>query len=327
MELKTGEEVLVTDGRRILGTAYVRSLLGEGGQGWVYKATYDGRMYALKWLKGPLHPQEFRRNLENNIRDGAPGRRGTFLWPLYMVTSRRNPSFGYLMELRPTDYVEFDDIYNGYELKHQGGRLVRVPCTLSSIRTMIAAAANIVESFRELHLAGKSYQDLNGGGFYIHPKTGDLKIGDCDNVAMDGLNLGIKGFQGFEAPEVVRNEAYPGIDTDRYSLAVVLFRLFFRADPLEGARLLKRPLQDDIDYIRAYGREPVFIFDPDNDSNRPVQEIHTNAVRMWGRYPEFFREAFVQSFTEGLMHPARRLRETQWMDVLTRLYRYFYPRN
>ena len=37
----------------------------------------------------------------------------------------------------------------------------------------------------------------------------------------------------------VRGIAKPDVLTDRYSLAVVLFKLFFRGDPLEGSKVLQ----------------------------------------------------------------------------------------
>ena len=93
----------------------------------------------------------------------------------------------------------------------------------ASLDVMLTAAINIVKAFRALHLAGKSYQDLNDGGFFIDTKTGDVLVCDCDNVAADGDNFGIGGMPGFMAPEVVRGIAKPDVLTDRYSLAVVLF--------------------------------------------------------------------------------------------------------
>ena len=74
----------------------------------------------------------------------------------------------------------------------------------------------IRDRFRALHLAGKSYQDLNDGGFFIDTKTGDVLVCDCDNVAADGDNFGIGGMPGFMAPEVVRGIAKPDVLTDRY---------------------------------------------------------------------------------------------------------------
>ncbi|MFR5081463.1 MAG: hypothetical protein ACLTEE_01915 [Anaerobutyricum hallii] len=42
----------------------------------------------------------------------------------------------------------------------------------ASLDVMLTAAINIVKAFRALHLAGKSYQDLNDGGFLLIQKQG-----------------------------------------------------------------------------------------------------------------------------------------------------------
>ncbi len=61
-----------------------------------------------------------------------------------------------------------------------------------------------------------------------------MLVCDCDNVAADGDNFGI-GMPGF-ALEVVRGIAKPDVLTDRYSLAVVLFKHFSSVGIIEGSR-------------------------------------------------------------------------------------------
>jgi serine/threonine protein kinase len=140
---------------------------------------YCGQEYALKWFfPGSLkRPQEFLKNLKQNIQDGAPA--PSFLWPL-CVTEETEGSFGYLMKLRPKNYCSFTDILNAKQ------RIVK-----HSVR--VNAALNIVESFMALHRQGKSYQDLNDGNFFINPEDGSVLICDNDNVAPYGVNLGIAG--------------------------------------------------------------------------------------------------------------------------------------
>ena len=159
MELENGHKIRVKDSN---GFLTVLGKLGEGGQGAVYRVEYNGREYALKWFfPGVLkRPEEFLRNLKQNISDGAPTR--SFLWPLF-VTEETEGSFGYLMELRPEKYVSFTDILNAKE------RIVK-----HSARTN--AALTIVESFIALHRQGKSYQDLNDGNFFVDPSNGDVLI-------------------------------------------------------------------------------------------------------------------------------------------------------
>ena len=77
-EFTKGQKIRVASG----GELEIIQKLGEGGQGIVYKAKYNGKDYALKWYFGnKLHdPDRFYRNIQNNIKKGAPTK--AFLWPL-----------------------------------------------------------------------------------------------------------------------------------------------------------------------------------------------------------------------------------------------------
>lgn len=301
MELGNGHKIRVKDSS---GFLTVLGKLGEGGQGAVYRVEYGGREYALKWFfPGVLkRPEEFLRNLKQNISDGAPTR--SFLWPLF-VTEETEGSFGYLMELRPEKYVSFTDILNAKE------RIVK-----HSARTN--AALTIVESFIALHRQGKSYQDLNDGNFFVDPSNGDVLICDNDNVAPYGVNLGIAGKCRYMAPEVVLGEK-PGMQSDYFSLAVMLFLLLFLSHPLEGEKVIKSVCLTDRHEIKHYGSSPVFIFDPSDRTNRPVRGVHNNAITLWPLYPDFIREAFIRSFTEGIQRKERRVSDGEWLRLFIRL--------
>lgn len=70
---------------------------------------------------------------------------------------------------------------------------------------------------------------------------GDLLICDNDNIAPYGTNTGILGKCRYMAPEIVRKEKQPDAQSDRFSLAVILFLLFFNNHPLEGALVANCP--------------------------------------------------------------------------------------
>ena len=301
MEFENGHKIRVADAG---GFVTVLEKLGEGGQGIVYRAEYGGREYALKWFfPGTLtRPQEFLKNLKQNIIDGAPT--PAFLWPLF-VTAETEGSFGYLMELRPKRFYSFTDILNAK------ARIVKHSARAN-------AALTIVESFIALHRQGKSYQDLNDGNFFLDPSDGSVLICDNDNVAPYGVNLGIAGKCRYMAPEVVLGEK-PGMQSDYFSLAVMLFLLLFLSHPLEGEKVIKSVCLTDQHEVRHYGSSPVFIFDPQNASNRPVRGVHNNAIALWPLYPAFLREAFVRSFTEGIRRKERRVSDSEWLRLFIRM--------
>lgn len=298
--LKIGDSVPMELG----GGAKILGVLGSGGQGTVYRAEYSGKEYALKmYFENKLRsPEIFRENLSRLTEEKIDS---AFVMPL-MLTEKTDGGFGFLMELVPEEYKPFSDMLNA-----------RVK--LSGLYSVVNSAIRITSAFRALHNSGKSYQDLNDGGFFIRPSDGDVLICDCDNIAPYGEHLGIAGKPGYMAPEIVRGEKAPDKFTDRYSLAVVLFRLLLRGDPLEGGRVLKSVCLTEEAERRHYGFEPLFVYDPADDSNRPVRGVHNNIIKFWQIMPDYIREAFEFSFTTGLNEPQKRLIEKQWLDLLKRL--------
>ena len=184
---------------------------------------------------------------------------------------------------------------------------------------MVNAALNIVSAFKALHLKGYNYQDLNDGNFSINPIDGKVLICDNDNIVGHGYHSGVVGKARYMAPEVVRGEKQPDVDTDRYSLAVVLFMLLVGDNPLEGKRTNYPVLTNKYDK-RIFGTEPLFIFDENDSSNAPHPLIHRNAATMWNVFPSFVKNAFQQSFSqESLLQGKNRLLENEWFHILMRL--------
>ncbi|GHU22892.1 hypothetical protein FACS1894172_07740 [Spirochaetia bacterium] len=281
--------------------------LGRGTQGIAYKLMLRDRLYALKWFtsKGILDNAAFKENLRKNIEERkSPDSR--FLWPLYM-TAEQNGAYGYVMDLKPSEYSKFPAILNCVPS-------ARFP----SWDEQIVAALNLVSAFRALHLNGLSYQDMNDGSFFINVKTGDIKICDTDNVTSGGEanSSGVKGTPGYMAPEIIAKQEHPSTETDFHSLAVVLFKLFVHHHPLEGKRLADGDGLADPTVL--HGTDPVFIFDPDNTSNRPTLEEQENPRNIWPGLPEYIQNLFIQAFGEGLKSPTRRPTELEWQKALLR---------
>lgn len=299
IELKIGESVSLTNGTQ----AKIVKELGRGGQGIVYLVEVNGLNMALKWYFNNMGDW-FYRNLEENVTKGAPSE--AFLWPEFLTTKQKG-TYGYIMKLRPQGYYEF-------------GQYLLARAKFKSFEAMVNAAMKICEGFKALHLSGLSYQDLNDGNFFIHPDTGDVLICDNDNVAPEGVSSGILGKARYMAPEVVTGKAMPSKQTDRYSLSVVLFLLFYANHPLEGARVLACPCMTEKYEKLFYGSEPIFIYDKVNANNRPVRGVHNNVLRRWNAFPAILRDTFTQEFSlECLSDPNKRKLERQWQNVIQQL--------
>ncbi|HCB92465.1 MAG TPA: hypothetical protein DEP57_01410 [Selenomonas sp.] len=161
---------------------------------------------------------------------------------------------------------------------------------------------------------------MSFGNAFFDPVTGDVKICDNDNVTPNGTVAGgVKGTPRFMAPEIVRGQAQPSRNTDRFSLAVLLFYMLMISHPLEGAEEAKIKCMDLPAMRKLYGDNPIFIWDPKNKKNRPVKGYHDNALVYWDIYPQYIKDLFIESFTTGLNQPAKRVTENQWLEALAKL--------
>ena len=118
------------------------------------------------------------------------------------------------------------------------------------------------------------------------------------------------------APEVICGGA-PDACSDSFSLSVILFILFFGNHPFEGAAAAQHPYLTDEIRRKLYGSGAVFIFDPENKSNRPVRGIHQSVIRSWPSFPNVLKDAFVREFCqEGVRNPSSRLPAGVWEDKI-----------
>ena len=287
--------------------ARIEKYLAEGGQGEVYIVDYCGVKRALKWYKPHAikKPERFYQNLLNNVKQGAPDK--SFLWPL-MITAKADGSFGYVMEFRPKEYRELS------EFLLAGFTGIR----FSSFKTAAEACIRIVEAFCFLHEKGLCYQDMNEGNFFINPNTGQVLICDCDNVSPNKTDVFIMGTPRFMAPEIVMDQTGPNSYTDRYSMAVILFLILCMNHPLEGEHWAVPCLTEAVERA-LYGSKPLFIYDKDDASNRPVKGVHNNCIRRWQYFPSYIQDIFQRSFSqEALFNPSARPREIEFLRAFIR---------
>ena len=292
--------------------------LDGGGQGDVYVVEYGGQKKALKWYKDVgKNPDAFYDNLRHNVDKGSPDK--AFLWP-EAVTEKTEGSFGYIMNLRPEGYYDLSNIMLARKVKKdkKTGKRTVIKVQFASFKTAVDACLNVVTAFRHLHNNGYSYQDLNDGNFFINPQTGDVLICDNDNVAPDGINMGVLGTMRYMAPEIVSKNILPSIKTDRYSLAVILFIILMMGHPLEGAKSMVPCITEDAEK-NLYGKEALFIFDPDNNANCAVEKISPYAIQRWNIVPCYIRDMFLKAFSQqAIKEPNRRVIELEWLKVLVR---------
>lgn len=298
MQLAEGAVIRLPDGDR---EWQVSALLGEGGQGAVYRIeAVDGqeRPRALKWYAPHSATPAQREALERLVGWGAPS--SDYLWPEQLVDGS-DGTFGYTMGLRPAEYCGFGEVLTG-----------RIAAPLS-VRLQIAA--NLAHAYLELHMLGLCYRDISFGNVFVHPVRGDVLICDNDNVGVDGTSVSaVLGTRRFMAPEVIRREVMPSMGTDLHSLAVLIFYLLMFHHPLIGTREFELRGRDGETVL--LGTDPVFLFDPDDSRNRPHPAHQPGPALRWQHCPPRLRELFLKTFGPGLHDPARRVRESIWRAQL-----------
>ena len=288
--------------------------LGAGTQGQVFAVDVAGEELALKWylpacIAGDPH---LKRRLNDSIRLSAPN--ADFLWPIALLMPTpataeliplAEPGFGYLMRIRPPGYLG--------AFEHAGGDLQ------ITLQNVVKAGFYLADGFYELHLKGLCYKDISMSNLFLEPSSGKILICDNDNVDINGRELGnVLGTPGFMAPEILLRQAKPGAESDLFSLAVLLFRLLTRHDPLKGKLELAIRCLDEPARRRLYGEDPVFIFDPVDTRNRPDPEEHGAALLTWPIYPRRIQTLFEQAFCTGIKRPSQRPLTGQWKSAMAR---------
>ncbi len=292
----------------ILGSARVQRELGQGGQGYVYAVERGQRLLALKWYKSYCATPEQKSALTRLVELGAPHSR--FLWPMGLGYVAGRPGFGYVMPLKEDRFIELCYLVSG---RRPNGQQLD-----TSFAAVISLSRLLADSFLQLHSRGLCYRDISFGNVAFDPNNGDVRICDNDNVDIDNGSGRVLGTPFFMAPELVRDTTFvtmPNSDTDRHSLAVLLFEALCMGHPLEGKRT-EAGLRNGSWFTRHFGIEPLFTFDPDDPSNCPTSPL---VQAYWNLYPVFLQAAFTRAFTEGLSDPASRVTESEWIKVLGRL--------
>ena len=287
------------------GSIYtVIRFIASGGQGEVYEVEdkKSGRRYALKWYFKHSATDYQKKLIERLISRGKPDPR--FLWPLDMV--QQDQLFGYVMDLRPPEYKSILDLMKR-----------RAEPTFASL---CMAGINLADGYQSLHSQGLCYRDISFGNLFFNPKDGDVLICDNDNVTINKDSEGsTEGTPRFIAPEIIVKKEYPSTMTDLYSMAVLLFYMFMMHHPLEGAVEANIKCLDSKAMEKIYGKDPIFIWDPANTTNRPIKGYQDNAIVFWEIYPAYLRDLFIQAFTGGLRDTNKRIVENQWKEAIARL--------
>ena len=295
--------------------------VGRGGQAKIWKVRDETtkKFYACKDYKHD--PKNVRGNIADLIKIGAiKDRNGDILKSVVMpitLIEGAGDSFGYIMEL-----VDLKDFTT---LKKAWSKPEKYPTPF--------AICNIVKNFalffERLHLGhGLCYKDVNEGNIFFNPKTGEIKIIDNDNIGL-ATKQTIKGTPYYMAPEVILGKA-PNADTDKFSFAVFMYRLFTGGYPFEGPYTEKYCLQHDIllndpaASTELFGKNPVFVWHPTDNRNsikKYADAQHKGQAACWERLPQVIKDLFLKTFVTNLPEEraAERTSDVAWRNTFEEL--------
>ena len=267
---------------------------------------------AVKWYNPQQSTGEQKAAIRDLVKSGPPrglaGRR--FIWPSDLVTIAGIGQFGYSMPIIDKGrYAELGEVWAR-----------RKPAM--GLDAQAEASFQIVNSYRALHLSGRCYRDISRGNLMFNPGTGEVLICDNDNVGVNRQSrCQVWGTPEYMAPELVRgDEQHPSTDTDLHSLAVLLFQLWMWHHPLHGELEYRIRMWDRPAITKVYGTTPVFVYDPDDESNRlPADPAYEMCDCRWKMCPQPAKDLFVRAFTTGLHSPGLRVTEGEWQSVFLQI--------
>ena len=295
VKFSNGKAVELTDGRLVTVTS--DSFLAEGGQGTLYNAECSGSVVILKWYhsKSALKKPDYLKPL---LVELSALNISNLILPKG-ITVDLNRQYGYIMDRVPDNMHTLDKVVNDSH-----GKFI-----FKGKQARFKAAQAIANTISQVHKAGFSFNDLNGSNIFVS-RDGDVRFCDVDSMCRVGDTPLVTGVREYQAPEVVLG-SLPDVDTDNYSLAVILFNLLVGKDPFLGSATLGRLNDGKFEHIYAY---PVFIFHPDDDSNRIDDKP---AIDKWDSLPDNIKALFVRTFVQGAKDKTERATPDEWLSVLS----------
>lgn len=267
-------------------------LIGRGSQGDVYEALdiREDRRVAVKHCYGPYASDRELFYEKVKLLAASKPPHPDLCWPIAVSPFTSGGSFLFSMPLLE-GYRALTGVITG-----------RDPMTEDQKAVL---AYKIAKIFRSLHSQGFVLGDVSDRNirYRIDPKTGEIhvKVIDVDSLSLGGRgSLGMNGSGKYRAPELLlpdpdRRDGRPGCPTkesELHAIACLVFRLFVRRHPLDGAYARSFRADDPEGFLEAYARNPRFIFDGTDNDPGPV------VTAKWERLPRpmqlYFRVAFSQ---------------------------------
>lgn len=286
---KTSDEVIKTIDS-VLPDGKVISVMKElrtTGRAKEYYCVYDNADAVYREFYNPIIPMddlfmETRKKIQSGTLPGE--------WPIAM-SDLVDDKFGYVYKTSLENYrnEKFD-----------------------SIKTRILTCRNMIKIYGVMHDRGFCFQHAQGkANFNIDYKTGEVELICTDEILILGKFHGIGRNSLETAPELFWNNVPPSIESDRYSLSVLLFEILFDGHPFGGKNTIGN-LTAETQRL-WYVDKPVYVWDYRNDSNRPL-DFQNNRLKV----PPYIMNAFSYAFSEDVIkleNHKKRITEREWYSL------------
>lgn len=273
-------------------------------------------------------------NQFNPTRDGQANAgywRDLFCWPTHLL-DHPNFGIGIMLPAYQACYFFKEGNLKGKEkdggwfncVDRTTGRVMRYSRVHDSergnLQTFIAALSKVARAVERMHNAGLAHADLSERNVLIDPTSGKATIIDVDSLVVTGLYPpDVLGTPGYIAPEVMATKRlkmsdpgrrHPCAETDKYALAVMLYRYLLERHPLEGGRAISGVSAEQEDEA-LYGAKALYSEHRTDQSNRPTGRYLSASV-LGKRIDDLFHRTFV----EGLHLPSARPIPGSWVTAL-----------
>lgn len=304
----------------------------SGAQGEIYRSADQQHVHLVKLLtpRPGSSPDWMSRRIKQvdkiladyDVIQRDPYWEELFSWPERRVVSPRpGVRMRNVQGLTRIDSYFFANAYKQLSPEQKGWWIGHIACAIKMARAV-----------RRLAAYGLCHSDLSDKNMLVDPFHGRMTVIDCDSLVVPGeLRADVLGTPEYMAPELVsEREDSPSVESDRHSLAVLLYRWLLFRHPLIG-RLVFSPDQQVDDRLR-FGDRALYVEHPSDPSNRParpvqltastlVQEIAPGSTArtvsaLTPRLAGLFEEAFVRFLHE----PAQRPLPERWEHALLELY-------
>ncbi len=215
--------------------------LGRGGEGAVYELqNHSG--FVLKIYNEPLTPEKISK-LKQMVLMRSVAIEAYSAWPVDLAHNDKGIVCGFVMK-KLTGYVPLHMIFSPMDRKKLFPD--------KGYNFLVHVARNLATAFFKLHAAGLVVGDVNEGNILIS-SSGLVAFIDCDSFQVKGNSNYFfceVGVPRYTPPELLKEGSFENIvrtiNTDSFSLAVLIFQLLFLGrHPFAGRNKLSADFDEE----------------------------------------------------------------------------------